>query len=250
MPNLPRRQIKRPLPRLRVPQLQFRVYVGRPQLAHQPLRAAHPNLRLRYRHRTDLQLRWYVLKLNRHSQRHLRRFLVWRNRHPQSDRNYQRQNLEPEIMQHPASQKSGHNGRSDSPSSASALICTRARIDDPSSASESSSGTTVGNATGAIYRRSSPLSRSRNCSAVKSRSIFPPTATLIAPDSSDTITAIASVSSVIPIPARCRVPICVDSTGFIDSGRKRAAAANRSFWIITAPSCNGALGRKIVASRS
>ena len=67
-------------------------------------------------------------------------------------------------------------------------------------------------------------------------------AMLIAPVSSETITAIASVSSVIPMPARCLVPICVESTGFIDSGRKQAAAASRSFCMITAPSCSGALG--------
>ena len=42
----------------------------------------------------------------------------------------------------------------------------------------------------------------------------------------------------------------VESIGFIDRGKKHAAAAMRSFWTITAPSCSGALGRKTVASRS
>ena len=41
--------------------------------------------------------------------------------------------------------------------------------------------------------------------------------------------AIASVSSVIPIPARCRrSPAASDSTGFIDSGRKQAAGHDLS----------------------
>jgi len=69
-----------------------------------------------------------------------------------------------------------------------------------------------------------------------SRSIVPPTATLIVPVSSETMTA-RHVSSVIPIPARWRVPSWIDNTGFIDSGRKQAAAAMRSLCTITAPSC-------------
>ena len=71
--------------------------------------------------------------------------------------------------------------------------------------------------------------RSRKRSGDKSRSMFPAHARLMAPVSSETMTESASVSSVMPMPARWRVPSCVESSGLIDSGRKQAAAAMRSF---------------------
>ena len=48
--------------------------------------------------------------------------------------------------------------------------------------------------------------------------------------------ATASVSSVMPRAARCRVPNSLESSGLGVSGRKQAAAAMRSSWTITAPS--------------
>ena len=53
-----------------------------------------------------------------------------------------------------------------------------------------------------------------------------------------------SVSSVMPMAARWRVPSLRESAGLVVSGRKQAAAAMRSFWMITAPSCSGRPGRK------
>ena len=75
-----------------------------------------------------------------------------------------------------------------------------------------------------------------------SRSTWPPTAMLMLPVSSETMTETASVSSVMPIPARWRVPSWVESSGFMESGRKQAAAATRSFCTMTAPSCSGRAG--------
>jgi hypothetical protein len=51
-------------------------------------------------------------------------------------------------------------------------------------------------------------------------------------------------------PDASAVASCVDNSGFMERGRKQAAAAIRSFCTMTAPSCSGALGRKIVASKS
>ena len=70
------------------------------------------------------------------------------------------------------------------------------------------------------------------------------------PVSSDTTMATASFSSVRPIAARWRVPSSRDTLGFTESGRKQAAAAMRSPWTITAPSCSGDATWKMLASRS
>ena len=70
------------------------------------------------------------------------------------------------------------------------------------------------------------------------------------PFSSETRMARQSVSSVMPMAARCRVPNLVDSAGFILSGRKQAAVLIRSFCTITAPSCSAPSFRKILKSRS
>ena len=72
----------------------------------------------------------------------------------------------------------------------------------------------------------------------------------ICPVSSDTTIAAASLSSVSPIAARCRVPSSRLTRGLTVSGRKQAAAATRSSWRMTAPSCSGEPGWKIVTSRS
>ena len=58
----------------------------------------------------------------------------------------------------------------------------------------------------------------------------------IIPVSSDTTTATESFSSVRPIAARCRDPSSRLRRGLTVSGRKHAAAAIRSSWMITAPS--------------
>ncbi len=62
--------------------------------------------------------------------------------------------------------------------------------------------------------------------------------------------ATASDSSVRPMAARWRVPRSRSSFGLTVSGRKHAAAAIRVSWMITAPSCSGVDGWKIVVSRS
>src|SRR5882724_2627443 len=53
----------------------------------------------------------------------------------------------------------------------------------------------VGSGVGGTYRRSNRLMRSRSWSTVRSRSTVPPTARLMLPVSSETMTAMASVSS-------------------------------------------------------
>src|ERR1035437_1421739 len=73
----------------------------------------------------------------------------------------------------------------------------------------------------------------------------PNAATEIRPVSSETTSERQSVSSVIPMAARCRVPNWRASAGLVVSGRKHAAAEMRSLWIITAPSCSGSPGWKM-----
>src|SRR6185503_4287850 len=97
---------------------------------------------------------------------------------------------------------------------------------------------------------SSVASRERSCSAEKFRSRSPDIASEMVPVSSETTIAIASFSSVSPSAARWRVPRSRLTRGFTDSGRKHAAAAMRSPWMITAPSCSGDAGWKMLESRS
>ena len=66
------------------------------------------------------------------------------------------------------------------------------------------------------------------------------------PVSSDTTIATASFSSVRPMAARCREPSSLLSFGLTVSGRKQAAAATRSSCTITAPSCSGDDGWKML----
>src|ERR1019366_8403702 len=73
----------------------------------------------------------------------------------------------------------------------------------------------------------------------------PNAATEIRPVSSETTSERQSVSSVMPMAARCRVPNCRASAGLVVNGRKHAAAEIRSFWMITAPSCSGRPGWKM-----
>ena len=64
------------------------------------------------------------------------------------------------------------------------------------------------------------------------------------PRSSETRIASASVSSVMPMAARCRVPKRFGRSSLSESGRKLAAAATRSPEMMTAPSCSGVPGAK------
>jgi hypothetical protein len=70
------------------------------------------------------------------------------------------------------------------------------------------------------------------------------------PVSSETTTTTASVSSVIPMAARWRLPSVRESAGFTVRGRKQAAAAMRLPCTTTAPSWSGVLGLKMLMSRS
>ena len=65
----------------------------------------------------------------------------------------------------------------------------------------------------------------------------------------DTTTAMASEISVMPMAARCRVPTC-STVGDWASGSTTPAATTRSPWMITAPSCSGALGQKMLSISS
>ena len=71
------------------------------------------------------------------------------------------------------------------------------------------------------------LSRSLSSSGVRFVSIVPLEATEIEPVSSETSTTMASLSSVIPMAARCRVPSDFDKSGFSDNGKRHPAAAIR-----------------------
>ena len=64
----------------------------------------------------------------------------------------------------------------------------------------------------------------------------------IPPVSSDTITITASECSLMPMPARWRVPRSGLRFVLLVSGRTQPAAAMRPSRITTAPSCSGALG--------
>src|SRR3954471_1080094 len=94
------------------------------------------------------------------------------------------------------------------------------------------------------------FSRSFNCVASNGPSRRPSSAIEMLPVSSDTTMAIESFSSVRPMAARWRVPRCRARSGLTVSGRKQAAAATRSFWTMTAPSCSGDFVWKMLTSRS
>lgn len=73
----------------------------------------------------------------------------------------------------------------------------------------------------------------------------------ILPVSSETITQITSACSEIPNPALCRIPnVSPLSVVVAVSGRVQRAASIIFPLIITAPSCKGVLGKKIVRSKS
>ena len=67
----------------------------------------------------------------------------------------------------------------------------------------------------------------------------------ILPVSSDTTIAIASVSSVIPIAARCLVPSLLLTFRLLLVGNTAPAQDILSPWIITPPSWRGLFGKKI-----
>ena len=81
------------------------------------------------------------------------------------------------------------------------------------------------------------------------RTIRARSTTLIWPFSSDTTTATASVSSVMPSAARCRVPNRSERVISV-SGSSAAAARMRSPRMMTAPSWSSVAGPKIVHSSS
>ena len=105
---------------------------------------------------------------------------------------------------------------------------------------------------GVLSRRcsTSARSRARSSSLSSPRSIWPSTTIEMLPVSSDTTIATASFSSVRPIAARWREPSSLLNFGFTVSGRKQAAAATRSSCTMTAPSCSGDVGWKMLSSRS
>ena len=90
-------------------------------------------------------------------------------------------------------------------------------------------------------------SRSSVCGA-RWRLSIPPVATEIVPVSSETMTTTASDTSLVPIPARWRVPRSLDRCVFSDSGMTQPAAATRPARMITAPSCSEALGKNRLRS--
>src|SRR5215813_3282030 len=99
-------------------------------------------------------------------------------------------------------------------------------------------------------------SASNRCSVVRSvapstsRVILPSRASEMVPSSSETTITTASVSSVSPMAARCRVPRVFDTLGFAVSGRKHPAAVMRPFCTMSAPSWIGESGRKMLVTSS
>ena len=75
-------------------------------------------------------------------------------------------------------------------------------------------------------------------------------ATEIEPVSSETITTTASEFSLIPMPARWRMPRSRLRFTFFDSGSMHPAPKIRPLRMITAPSCIGAFTKKIFFSSS
>ena len=79
---------------------------------------------------------------------------------------------------------------------------------------------------------------------------MPPIAIEILPVSSETISEIQSVSSEIPNAALCLVPNLLLIFKLSLVGKTAPALVILSPWIITPPSCNGLLGKKIEISKS
>ena len=102
---------------------------------------------------------------------------------------------------------------------------------------------------GALGASSRATSARSSCASVGTRTIRARSTTLIWPLSSETTTATASVSSVMPSAARWRVPNRSDRLISV-SGRSAAAARMPSPRMITAPSWSSVRGAKIVVSSS
>src|SRR5262252_421571 len=253
MANLLGGQLEGPCPGIDSGQVNLGLNLVRPQLPDGTLRAANADLRFGNGLGAELEVRRHVLEHDGGAHGNFGGLLVARNQEPEPGGQCERQQFQSQVVQHVTLDEPDHS-RGSPAGPGPDFRCGAGSARGDSNLAPFSSSTPcamgVGSETGVMWRRSSLPRRSRSCSTVKSRSILPPTAKLMAPVSSEQMTAMASVSSVIPIPARWRVPSCVDSNGFIERGRKQAAAAMRSFCTITAPSCRGALGRNMVASRS
>src|SRR6266700_6222577 len=96
--------------------------------------------------------------------------------------------------------------------------------------------TAAGSTEVVLRRENISLRRSLRSSGARFVSIAPADAIEIEPVSSETATTTASLSSVTPMAARCRVPSCFEIRGFNDRGRKQPAAATRDPSTMTAPS--------------
>src|SRR6185312_2003735 len=180
--------------------------------------AVHADVDGRRRLAHDLESLRKLLELQRRAQSAFHHLFAGHG-HPQHHADRERQQLEPEVAERPQHLH---------------VSC----------------GLVSCGAAGARRWRISDRRRARSVSASKPRSIWPSTTTEMMPVSSDTTIATASFSSVSPIAARWREPSSLLRRGLIVSGRKHAAAATRSFWTITAPSCSGDLSWKIESSRS
>ena len=93
---------------------------------------------------------------------------------------------------------------------------------------------------------SSCISSLNSVSDVRRRLSMPSTATEMLPVSSETMITTASVLSLRPTPALCRVPRSEESLRFSDSGSTQPAASARLLRMISAPSCSAALGKKML----
>src|SRR5207249_10370949 len=206
----------------RAAQIQHGHHVSGPDAPERSGRAPHAHVDGGGHLVEQLKARRYLLQLERHPQTTFDGFLA-RHDHPHQQREPQRQQLQPEVTKRP-----DHQG-----------------LREPHVYWTSRAGGTFSRPSSTSVR-----SRTRSSSASSPRSICPSTTIEMLPVSSDTTIATESFSSVRPIAARWRDPRSLPNFGFTVSGRKHAAAATLSSCTMTAPSCSGDCGRKMLCRRS
>ena len=184
-------------------EIELRDDVARSEPRERARAAAHAHVDERRSLTHHLDAGGKLLEFERNAKTPLDR-LVAGHEQPQQDRNADRQRLEPEVTEGPGCLHAGCTSR-----------CRR------------------------LLFSTSERSRERSASVERPRSICPSTTSEMLPVCSDTTIAMESFSSVSPMAARCLDPSSLLSFGLTVSGRKQAAAATRSSWMMTAPSCRG-----------
>src|SRR5580700_202923 len=224
-----RTNVKSALARYRVGQIQNNSQVVKIIARQPPGRAANLQPHVVRQVGADLQIFGYVFEFNGHREGR-RQFGFARDGNPKRHRSPERKQLPAEVSEDVPEDEL--HGRSKLCWRTAAELWDRA-VDVRRS-----------------RRSRRPVSSCSTRSGSTSSSISANAAIEILPVSSDTTTEKQSDSSVIPNAARWRVPSSVISRGLVVKGRKQAAEAIRSPWMITAPSCSAAPGWKMAHSRS